>query len=350
MDFNTSAITEELVSTGEKIAKGYKTLQEMGPVEIGMTPKELVWSSDKIKMYHYLRDTPATCATPVLVSFAMLNRHDVLDLQPDRSLMKKLVAEGLDVYIMDWGYHNKSDRYLTMEDYIDGYMNDAVDFLRKRHNTDKIHKMGICQGGTFSMIYASLYPEKLKSLTTYVAPYDFSNTSCMLYKWTKYIDVDAMVDNLGTIPGEMIDGAFGMLKPSMNISKYLGVMDSLEDKDKMMNFLRMEKWKADLPAIPGEMYRKYIKDLFRDNLLIKGEFELGGRKVNLKNATMPFLNVYATEDNIIPNDSTLNIMSIIGSKDKKEYAFPGGHIGVFVGGKSQKELAPAVAKWVIERC
>jgi polyhydroxyalkanoate synthase len=350
MNFNSTDIAEEMVATSEKIAKGYETLQQIDTVEIGTTPKELVWQCDKIKMYHYLRETPAKCATPVLVSFAMLNRHDVLDLQPDRSLMKKFVDDGLDVYIMDWGYHNKSDRYLTMEDYIDGYMNDAVDFLRKRHKVAKIHKMGICQGGTFSMIYASLYPEKLQSLTTYVAPYDFSDTKCMLYKWPKYIDVDAMVNAIGTIPGEMIDGAFGMLKPSMNINKYFGVLDSLQDKDKLMNYLRMEKWKSDLPAIPGEMYRKYIKDLFRDNLLIKGEFELGGRKVDLKNMTVPFLNVYATEDNIIPNDSTIKVMDKIGSKDKKTYAFPGGHIGVFVGGKSQKELGPAVAKWVIERC
>ena len=350
MNFNTAEIAQEFAKTTEKITRGYEVLQEIGDVQVGTTPKELVWSCDKIKMFHYTRETKAKCATPVLVSFAMLNRHDVLDLQPDRSLVKKLMEEGLDIYIMDWGYHDKSDRYLTMEDYIDGYMNDAVDFLRKRHKVQKIHKMGICQGGTFSMIYASLYPEKLKSLTTYVAPYDFSTTQCMLYKWTKYIDIDAMVDAVGTIPGEMIDGAFGMLKPSMGVSKYLGLIDSLDDKDKMENFLRMEKWKSDLPAMPGEMYRKYIKDLFRDNKLIKGEFELGGRSVSLKNATMPFLNVYATEDNIIPNESTLNIMNVIGSKDKKEYPFPGGHIGVFVGGKSQKELAPAVAKWVIERC
>jgi len=349
MTFNPVEITEELMSVSEKIANGYKTLQSIGEVEVATTPKELVWTSDKISMYHYLRDTPAKCATPVLVSFAMLNRHDVLDLQ-ERSLMKKLVEEGLDVYIMDWGYHNKSDRYLTMEDYIDGYMNDAVDFLRKKHKVKSIHKMGICQAGTFSMIYASLYPEKLKSLTTYVAPYDFSDTKCMLYKWPKYIDVDAMVDYHGTIPGELIDGAFGMLKPSMNISKYMGVLDTLEDKAKTENFLRMEKWKSDLPAIPGEMYRKYIKDLFRDNLLIQDKFTLGGRPVHLKNMTVPFLNVYATEDTIIPNDSTKAVMSKIGSTDKKEYPFPGGHIGVFVGGKSQKELAPAVAKWVCERC
>jgi len=349
MNWNPAGMWEELISTTQKLEKGYETLQSIDEVDVATTPKELVWQRDKVKLYHYIRETPAKCATPVLVSFAMLNRHDVLDLQQDRSLMKKLLEEGLDIYIMDWGYPTKADRYLTMEDYIDGYMNDAVDFIRKSNKVDKIHKMGICQAGTYSMIYASLYPEKLKSLTTYVAPFDFSTTSCMLFKWTKYIDIDAMVDSLGVIPGELIDSSFGMLKPSMSVSKYLGIIDSLDNKDKMMNFLRMEHWKSDLPAMPGEMYRKYIKDLFRDNKLIKGEMELGGRKIDLKNVTVPYLNVYATEDNIIPNDSTLKVMDKIGSKDKQEYAFPGGHIGVFVGSKSQKELGPAVAKWVIQR-
>jgi polyhydroxyalkanoate synthase len=250
---------------------------------------------------------------------------------------------------MDWGYPTKQDKFLTMEDYIDGYLNDAVDFIRKETKNDKINAMGICQGGTFFTIYAALYPEKIKSLTTYVAPFDFSSNKCMLYRWTKDIDVDTMVDTLGVIPADMLNAGFNMLKPSMDISKYFGVMDSIQDKDKLMNFLRMEKWKADCPSIAGELYRKYIKDLFRDNKLIKDEFELGGRPVHLKNLTAPFLNVYATEDNIIPNESTTAVMEHLGSKDKELYAFPGGHIGVFVGAKSQKELAPKVAEWVMAK-
>ena len=349
MTFNASSIFEELNSTTQKLAKGYETLQHIKNVEVAQTPKELVWQRDKVKLYHYTRTTPAKCKIPVLVSFAMLNRHDVLDLQPDRSLMKKLLEEGLDIYIMDWGYPTQADKYLTMEDYIDGYMNDAVDFIRRKHNVPKIHKQGICQAGTYSMIYASRYPQKLKSLTTYVAPFDFGENDNMLYKWAKQIDIDAMVDNVGTISGEMIDSAFSMLKPSMNISKYIGVMDSLEDEEKLLNFLRMEHWKADLPAIPGEMYRKYIKDLFRDNLLIKGEMTLGGKLIDLKKMNIPYLNVYATGDAIIPNDSTKAIMPKIGSTDKQEIPFPGGHIGVFVGTKSQKDLAPAVAKWTMEK-
>ncbi|MBS3913179.1 MAG: class III poly(R)-hydroxyalkanoic acid synthase subunit PhaC [Bacteroidetes bacterium] len=342
-DLNT-----EILETGQRLVEGYKTLQNMEDVQLATTPKELVWQSDKVKLFHYHNEN-ATCQIPVLVSFALLNRHDVLDLQPDRSLIKKLLDEGLNIYIMDWGYPGKGDRYITMEDYIDGYLNDAVDFIRKSEKTDKVHAMGICQGGTFFTIYAALYPQKLQSLTTYVAPFDFSTNACMLYRWTKDIDVDAMVDTLGVIPADMLNAGFGMLKPSMDISKYFGVMDTIQDKDKLMNFLRMEKWKNDCPDIAGEMFRKYIKDLFRDNKLIKGEFELGGRNVDLKKLNMPFLNVYATEDNIIPNESTIAIMEKVGTTDKELYAFPGGHIGVFVGGKSQKELAPKVAKWVISK-
>lgn len=349
MFFNPENLLQEIADTQKKLSAGFETLQQIDEVDVASTPKELVWQRDKVKLYHYIRETPAKCETPVLVSFAMLNRQDVLDLQPDRSLMKKLLDEGLDIYILDWGYPTQADRYLTMEDYIDGYMNDAVDFLRNKHKVDKINVQAICQGGTFFMIYASRYPEKLQTLVTYVAPFDFGDNENMLYKWAKYIDVDTMVDSVGTIPGEMIDAAFGYLKPSMNISKYLGVLNDIDDEKKVLNFLRMEKWKCDLPAIAGEMYRKYIKDLFRDNKLIKGKFFLGGEKVDLKKMTVPYLCVYATNDTIIPNDSTKAILPKIGSKDKTEIPFPGGHIGVFVGGRSQKELAPAVAKWTIER-
>lgn len=347
---NTNSIFQEFLDLSNKMTKTYQTLQTIEDVEVATTPKELVWECDKVKMFHYIRETPAKTNIPVLVSFAIMNRHDVLDLQPDRSLMKKLLDEGLDIYIMDWGYPTRADQYLTMEDYILGYMNDAVDFLRRKHKMDKIHKMGICQGGLFSMIYASIFPEKLKSLTTYVAPYDFKNANCnMLFKWTKYVDVDTMVETHKVISADMLNNAFSMLKPSMDLAKYFGVLEMSGDREKMMNFLRMEKWKSDCPDLAGEMYRKYIKDLFRDNKLIDGTFEMDGKVVDLKKMTVPFLNVYATEDNIIPNESTIAVMDKIGSTDKKLYAFPGGHIGVFVGAKSQKELAPSVAAWVVER-
>jgi polyhydroxyalkanoate synthase len=82
---------------------------------------------------------------------------------------------------------------------------------------------------------------------------------------------------------------------------------------------------------------------------VKGELEIGKYKVDLKNVTMPLLNIYGTEDHLVPPASTIPLNDYVGTKDKELYKFQGGHIGVFVGGRSQKELAPAVAEWLQKR-
>ena len=123
----------------------------------------------------------------------------------------------------------------------------------------------------------------------------------------------------------------------------------LDDKDKLLNFLRMEKWIAESPAQAGECYRQFMKDLYQKNLLVKNELIVGGKKVNLKNITCPVLNVYATQDHLVPPAASIPLCDNIASTDKETYSFAGGHIGVFVGGKSQKELAPAVANFLKKR-
>jgi polyhydroxyalkanoate synthase len=116
-----------------------------------------------------------------------------------------------------------------------------------------------------------------------------------------------------------------------------------------MNFMRMEKWIFDSPDQAGEAFRQFIKDFFQENKLIKGEVEIGGSRVDLKNITMPVLNVYAKEDHLVPPSSSVNLEKFVGSDDVTTVAFPGGHIGIYVSGRSQRELAPAIAKWVKER-
>jgi polyhydroxyalkanoate synthase len=127
------------------------------------------------------------------------------------------------------------------------------------------------------------------------------------------------------------------------------MLDLAQDRDKLLNFIRMEKWIFDSPGQVGECLRKFIKDLYQGNKLIKGELEIGGRNVLLKNVTMPLLNIFAEADHLVPPSSTTPLNDLVGSKDKELYNFKGGHIGVFVGSKSQKELAPTIAEWLHAR-
>jgi polyhydroxyalkanoate synthase len=274
----------------------------------------------------------------------------MMDLQSDRSYIKNLLDLGLDIYVIDWGYPTKADRFLSMDDYVNGYINNCVNHICSDHKIKNLNIMSVCQGGTLSTIYSSIYPHKVKNLITLVTPIDFSVNDGLLFRWSKDMDFDALVDNYdGLIPGEFLNTGFEMLKPMMKINKNTGLVNSLDDKDKLLNFLRMEKWIADSPDQAGECFRQFMKDLYQGNKLLKGKLVVGKHKVDLKNLTMPLLNIYATEDHLVPPSATIPLNDAVGSKDKELYKFQGGHIGVFVGGRSQKELAPAVYNWLKKR-
>lgn len=341
---------QEMADMSVKMMKSYETLNQVKDIDIASTPKTAVYHEDKLTLYRYNRDTDPTYKTPVLIVYALVNTYKMLDLQPDRSYIKNLLNAGLDVYLIDWGNPTKGDRYLSMDDYINGYINNCVDFIRKKHHLEKINLMSICQGGTFSVIYSALYPNKVKNLVTHVTPVDFSTNDGLLFRWAKDMDFDKLVDGYnGIIPGEFLNQGFDMLKPMMKAQKQQNLANIIDDPDKLTNYLRMEKWIAESPDQAGACYLQFMKDLYQGNKLVKGQLEVGGKRVNLKNLTSPLLNIYATEDHLVPPAATIPLNDYVGSTDKELYSFKGGHIGVFVGGKSQKELAPAVTEWLKKR-
>ncbi|HXW69116.1 MAG TPA: class III poly(R)-hydroxyalkanoic acid synthase subunit PhaC [Dissulfurispiraceae bacterium] len=347
---NTRNMIRDLGELNRKLIRGAEILTGIEKVDVGTAPMDLVYQEDKMKLYHYRREGEATCSIPVLIVYALVNRQYILDLQPDRSVIRKLLEHGLDIYIIDWDYPTKVDMYITMDDYINGYLHNCVEFIRKNTRNDKINLMGICQGGTFCAMYAAMNPEKIKNLLTLVAPFDFSPNDGLLFAWAKHMNADALVNNYRVVPGDFLNMGFLMLMPfTLNIRKYVDMVDIFEDEGKLLNFLRMEKWIFDSPGQVGECLREFIKDFYQENKLVKGEVKVGGREVNLKNITMPLLNIYASSDHLVPPSTTRPLNDLVGSTDKSLYEFEGGHIGVFVGSKSQRVLAPFIAKWLHER-
>jgi polyhydroxyalkanoate synthase len=156
-----------------------------------------------------------------------------------------------------------------------------------------------------------------------------------------------MVDALGNIPGDFMNAGYLMLKPfQLGFQKYLGLVDVLDSEDKVMNFLRMEKWIFDSPDQAGEAYRQFMKDFYQDNKLIKGEVEIGGRRVDLSNIRMPVLNLYAEEDHLVPPASSMALEDYVGTTDYTARSFPAGHIGMYVSGKVQRDLPPTIVEWL----
>ncbi|PZV18753.1 MAG: class III poly(R)-hydroxyalkanoic acid synthase subunit PhaC [Pseudanabaena sp.] len=339
----------------KKKIKGTENLRHLREkdLEIGVTPKEIVYREDKVILYRFqpVVDTPLNI--PVLIVYALINRPFIIDLQENRSLVANLLKLGLDIYLMDWGYPTRADRWLTLDDYINGYIHNCVDFIRTKHHLDKINLLGICQGGTFSLCYSAIYPEKVKNLIAMIAPVDFQISNALLNMkggctlGTDAVDIDLMVDVLGNIPGDYLNFEFLMLKPwQLGIQKYLDFLEIIDDEDKLLNFLRMEKWIFDSPDLAGEAYRQFLKDFYQGNKLIKGEVRIGDKLVNLGNISMPVLNLYAEKDHLVTPASSLALGQYIGTKDYTVRSFPVGHVGIYVSRKSQQNLPPVIADWL----
>jgi len=343
-------IMQEMFDFNRKIATGIGTLSQIREIDVGASAKDPVYREDKLVLYWFRPRVAEPAKVPVLIVYALVNRPYMADLQEDRSMIRGLLDQGLDVYLIDWGYPDGADRYLELDDYINGYIRRCVDFICRQHNLASINLLGICQGGTFSLCFAAMHPEKVRNLVTMVTPVDFHTPDNVLSKWAQGLDVDLMVDTLGNVPGELLNWSFLSLKPfRLTGQKYVDMADMLEDPVKLKNFLRMEKWIFDSPDQAGEAYRQFITWFYKENRLVDGSLEIGERKVDLNRVTMPVFNVYATEDHLVPPGSSIALEKHVGTKDYTTMAFKGGHIGIYVSGRAQKEIPRGVADWLKAR-
>jgi polyhydroxyalkanoate synthase len=353
MNPTTAALDQamrELSALGARLESGSRALPALGPVEVGTTPKSVMAQTERATLYRFQRQSPASVATPVLIVYALVNRPYMTDLEPERSMVRRLLDAGLDVYLVDWGYPQAEDRCLSLNDYINRYLDGFVDQILSAHQISGLNLLGICQGGTFGVCYAALYSEKVNNLITMVTPVDFHTPDNLLSKWVQDIDIDLMVDTLGNIPGSLLNWLFASLKPTRNGGgKMLELIDSIDDPGRLKTFLRMEKWIHDSPDQAGEAFRQFISDFYQKNSLVKGSLSVGGRPVRLNRITMPVLNVYATLDHIVPPAASRALEEHVASADYSELQFEGGHIGIYVSRNAQTVVAPHIAQWLAAR-
>jgi len=342
-------IFEEATLYGQKLAAGIENLKNVGEISAGVSPTEVVYEEDKLKLRHYLplNGKKPTNKTPLLVVYALVNRPYMTDIQEDRSTIMGLMEAGQDVYLIDWGYPDRADRFLTLDDYINGYIDRCVDAICERHGINKINILGICQGGAFSLCYTATHQDKINSIVTMVTPVDFKTDTNLLSKWIQKVDVDALVDAMGNISGNDLNTTFLNMSPySLMMAKYVDMVDTMDDPVGLKNFLRMEKWIFDSPNQAGEAYRQFMKDFFQENKLVKGEVVIGDKQVKLSNIKCPVLNVYAEKDQQVPPSASIVLKDLVGTKDYTEETFKGGHIGVYVSGRAHTQIPPAIGNWL----
>lgn len=343
-------LVQEFLTFTKNVADAPKLVPAPDEITLESSPYDVVYEEDKVRLLHFRPLVEKQTKVPLVISYAIINRYHILDIQPKKSWVRKLLEGGIDTYMIDWGNPSNINKYLDFDDYVNTYMDNCIEYVKNETDNKNVSVQGYCTGGTIATIYASLYPHKVRNLIATAPVIDGWKDITVVSNMAKHIDVDKLVDTIGNMPPEFMYYCFSILKPfEQGLEKYYRFFKNIHDKDFVDSFLRVEKWLSETPPIPGELFRQWIKDVYQENLLIQNKMIVGGRQVNLKQITMPIFIQTAVGDHLVSPECSMPLYYAVGSEDKTLRVYPTGHVGMIASSYSQKQILPELVQWIKER-
>ncbi|MFN3384321.1 MAG: PHA/PHB synthase family protein [Archaeoglobaceae archaeon] len=319
-------------------------------VKIGATPRVEISSDDGVKLFRYEPRTEKQFETPVLIVYALINKPYILDLTPQRSVVRKLLDAGFNVYMLRWGDATIADQF-SLDSYIDIFLYDFIEDVKSDANVDKVTLLGYCMGGGMSAIYTALYPENVRNIIFLASTLYFEKEGGGLVTLSdkRFFNPEEVVAPFGYVPSWFLTERFKILEPWDNyVGKYINLFLNAEDESFLDDFFRMERWIHDGVNVAPGAYVRYNQELYQNNALAEGKLYIRGKRVDPKRITMPAAAIVGLRDHLAPPDCTLKFLDRIGSKDKAVFKADVGHVGLVVSRRGMA-LWDDVAKWLSQR-
>ena len=246
------------------------------------------------------------------------------------------------VYSFDWLSATKATKDTSEADRL-GFITRAADLIAGPEG--KVNVVGDCQGGWEAALWAALHPERVNTLTVAGAPIDTSAGNGLAKKLMPIVIprgnmalYKAMVKAYGGIwPGINSVMGFIAMHPATHVAEHFKVYAHVHDREYLDHFGDFYDWYLYPVNLPGRLYLWAVEHLFVKNELFKGELKVAGKTVSLRSITCPVFLLGGEEDDITPWQQVHNMRHAVGSPLVRWYLAPGGHIGLFIGRRSQAE-------------
>jgi len=345
-------------------------------IKSGLTPFNIVYEGDPMSVRYYalpesqieLADGSVMPvqrkqhALPLLLVPPLGVTTETFDLLPQRSLVRYLAARGFRTYLVDWGTPERRHAHLGMKDYADTMMGEAIAAVREHSGVKDISLMGWCMGGLLCLLHAGLSHDRhIRNLVTVASPIDLRgggivaraasalNTPARLIrKFTGF-----RLHNLAPIklhaPGWLTTLAFKLTDPLKSVTTYWDLITRLWDREFVESYSTTSDYLNNMLDYPGGVIQDMVVKMAVDNSLAAGRVEFGGTVAELDRIKAALLVYAGASDSLVPADIAHQIVDIVASKDKEFRIAPGGHMGVMLGGKAQKEVWAGSADWLAKR-
>ena len=318
----------------------------------GATPYQVVYASGRFRLRHYAAQAQPR-RTPIMVVYALIKRPFILDLLAGRSVIENLNRHGFEIYLVDWLPPTRWDRLAGFDAYINGGLCEAARATRQITGCEKINILGYCLGGLLSVLWSALYPQAVKNLVTLATPINTAVAENPLFSLVSKVgsgSVDLITDTYGNCPAPLINTFFTAVAPIHHmISKYADFHRNKGNSAYASFFEMFERWMNSDVALAGRFFAELTEQFFHDNPLMQGSFTLGGARIDLRRINCPLLNIVGEHDDVVPAESSLPLLNLVGSTDKRNLVFRTGHVGATVSAGAHKSLWPQVGAWLAQR-
>ncbi|HEX6023259.1 MAG TPA: alpha/beta fold hydrolase [Solirubrobacter sp.] len=316
--------------------------------KLGATPKDVVWQRDKAQLWRY-RGGEIRSAQPLLIVTSLVSRSYILDLLPGSSAVEFLRAQGIDVYLLDWGIPDELDADNSLETYVDEYLPRAVEAVVRHSGCDELTIAGYCLGGVLASLYVNGHDdERVRNLILMATPVDYSEMGPMVAAMREgRLDPEDLIDETGNVPADVLYQGFFMLAPTTIVAQRATLLENLWNDEFVRGFQAMAQWSRDQVPFPGAAFRQVIEQFVRENALMNGSLWLGGREIDLARTRARVVNAMAENDTVVPRPAAQPVNDLIGRpENREELLLPGGHVTFGTGRSAFKHTLPRLSQWI----
>jgi len=291
-----------------------------------------------------LRDYGGT-GPAVLVVPSLINRSTILDLAPDRSLLRTMAAAGLHTFLLDWGCPGAAERTFTVDDYVSRVLIPAVKEVARRTKMP-VRLVGYCMGGTLATAPAVLVPEHVAALAVVAAPWDFhAGTEGFRALLTMARPaMEALITQTGEAPFDLIQTLFACLDPTMVGHKFRRFAKIDPQSEDARRFVILEDWLNDpVPLVAGAA-RECLFTWYLENTPARGLWRVNGTAIDPARVQCRSLALIPSRDRIVPPASAQALARAL--PDAQIHTVPLGHIGMIAGGRAVDTTYRPLIAWL----
>ena len=305
----------------------------------------VLWREGTTRLLDYGGDTAGPM---ILVVPSLINRFYVLDLLPERSLLRHLAGRGLRPLVVDWGAPGREERKFDLTGYVAGRLESAFDTALRAADAP-IGIAGYCMGGLFALALALRRPDDTACLALLATPWDFHAERAQPARFFGLIadSLALLRDDEGALPIEVIQSLFFMLDPFSAERKFRHFAALDPNGDKARAFVALEDWVNDGVPLTAAVAHDCARSWYGENEPARGQWQIGGRTVDPKRLRAPALVVVPSRDRIVPPSSAEPLAAAL--EGATVLRPPLGHVGMMSAARAPAMLWTPIADWLRAR-